>query len=38
MEQMRAAYSDKRKVRIGMGTHEDSQRGWPRIRAFVARP
>jgi hypothetical protein len=34
---MRALYSDKNKVRMGMGqSWEQDQRGWPRIRAFPA--
>lgn len=33
---LRAGYSDRRKVRIGMGENPADQRGWPRIRAFPA--
>lgn len=36
MMQMKAAYSSKLKVRIGMAERLDPQRGWPRIRAFPA--
>ena len=35
--QMRAGYSDRKRVRVGMGsTWMEDQRGWPRIRAFPA--
>lgn len=36
MQQMRAAYGSRSKVRIGMGRNPQDQRGWPRIRAFPA--
>lgn len=34
--QMKAGYTDRTRVRMGMGCHGDDQRGWPRIRAFPA--
>ena len=35
--QMRAGYSDRNRVRVGMGSSwQEDQRGWPRIRAYRA--
>lgn len=36
LAQMKAMYTDRTRVRMGMGANPADQRGWPRIRAFPA--